>query len=128
MTGFWKFFLKRAHFTVLLMIALVFSGLYAVLTIPKEADPAISIPIGIVTTVLPGASASDVEQLVTNQIEDGVLGLANVSEVTSASVDGVSTIEVQFDANADVNQSIQSLQDEVDQLQSKLPQKRKHQP
>ncbi len=121
MTGFWKFFLKREHFTVLLMIALVFSGLYAVLTIPKEASPAISIPIGIVTTILPGASASDVEQLVTNKIENGVLGLSNVSEVTSSSVDGVSTIEVQFDANADVNQSIQSLQNEVNQLQSELP-------
>src|SRR5665213_2444571 len=121
MTEFWKFFLKRSHFTILLMIALVFAGVYSVVTIPKESSPAISIPIGVVTTILPGASASDVEQLVTNKIEDGVLGLANISAVTSSSVDGVSSIEVQFTASADVDKSIQALQQEVNQLQSQLP-------
>lgn len=121
MISFWKFFIQKEHFTVLLMIALGFAGLYSALSIPKESSPAITIPIGIVTIALPGASASDVEQLVTNKIEDGVLGLANISEVSSASVDGVSSIEVQFTANADVDKSIQSLQDEVNQLRSKLP-------
>jgi HAE1 family hydrophobic/amphiphilic exporter-1 len=121
MTEFWKFFIKKEHFTILMMLALVFAGIYSVISIPKEADPAITIPIGIVTTVLPGASASDVEQLVTNKIEDGVLGLDNISEVTSTSADGVSSIEVQFTANADINKSIQDLQNEVNQLQSQLP-------
>jgi multidrug efflux pump subunit AcrB len=121
MIEFWKFFIKREHFTVLLMIALVFAGAYSLLIIPKEYEPAITIPIGIVTTVLPGASASDVEQLITNKIEDGVLGLQNISEVTSTSADGVSSIEVQFTANADIDKSIQNLQNEVNQIQGQLP-------
>src|SRR5580704_10781433 len=121
MTKFWKFFLKREHFTVLLMVALVFAGVYSVVTIPKESDPAITVPIGVVTTLLPGASASDVEQLVTDKLENGILGLSNISEVTSSSVDGVSSIEVQFTPDADVDKSIQSLQQEVNQLQSQLP-------
>ena len=103
------------------MIALVFAGVYSVVTIPKESDPAISVPIGVVTTVLPGASASDVEQLVTNKIENGVLGLSNISQVTSSSVNGVSSIEVQFTASTNVDKSIQALQQEVNQLQSQLP-------
>ncbi len=103
------------------MISLILAGLYAMVAIPKESDPAIVIPIGIVTTTLPGASASDVEELVTNKIEDGVLGLENVSKVTSSSADGVSSIEVQFTANADVDKSIQALKDEVDKVHSSLP-------
>jgi multidrug efflux pump len=121
MTEFWKFFIRKEHFTVLLMIVLVLTGVYAVISIPKEADPAITIPIGIVTTVLPGASSSDVEQLVTNKLENGILGLENISKVTSSSADGVSSIEVQFTPSADTNKSIQDLQNEVNQLQSQLP-------
>jgi multidrug efflux pump subunit AcrB len=121
MTEFWKFFIKKEHFTILLMVTLIFAGIYAVVFIPKEYEPAITIPIGIVTTVLPGASASDMEQLVTNKLEDGILGLSNIDEVTSTSADGVSSIEVQFTANANVDTSIQDLQNEVNQLQSQLP-------
>jgi multidrug efflux pump len=121
MTEFWKFFIKREHFTILLMVALLAAGIYSVVSIPKESDPAITIPIGVVTTILPGASASDVEQLVTDKLEDGVLGLQNIDEVTSSSNDGVSTIEVQFTADADVDKSIQNLQNEVNRLQSTLP-------
>ena len=121
MTEFWKFFIRKEHFTILLMIALVLLGAYAVVTIPKESDPAISIPIGIVTTVLPGASASDVEQLVTNKLENGILGLENISKVTSSSANGASSIEVQFTADANIDKSIQNLQNEVNQLQSQLP-------
>ncbi|MDR3547704.1 MAG: efflux RND transporter permease subunit [Candidatus Pacebacteria bacterium] len=121
MTGFWKFFLRKEHFTVLLMVVLVLTGIYSVVAIPKEADPAIVIPIGVVTTTLPGASASDVEQLVTNKLEDGILGLEDISKVTSTSADGVSSIEVQFTANANVDKSIQALKDEVNKEQGTLP-------
>ena len=121
MTEFWKFFIRKEHFTVLLMVVLILAGVYAVVSIPKEADPAITIPIGIVTTTLPGASSNDVEQLITNKLENGILGLENISKVTSSSADGVSSIEVQFTPDADINKSIQDLQNEVNQLQSQLP-------
>jgi HAE1 family hydrophobic/amphiphilic exporter-1 len=121
MTEFWKFFIKKEHFTILLMLVLILAGVYSVVSIPKEADPAIVIPIGVVMTVLPGASASDVEQLITNKLEDGILGLENIDKVTSTSADGVSSIEVQFTASANVDKSIQSLKDEVNRVQSTLP-------
>jgi HAE1 family hydrophobic/amphiphilic exporter-1 len=121
MTEFWKFFIRKEHFTILLMIVLVFGGVYCVVTIPKESDPAISIPIGIVTTTIPGASANDIEQLVTDKLENGILGLDNIDKVTSSSANGISTIEVQFNASANVDKSIQNLENEVNQLQSQLP-------
>lgn len=121
MTKFWSFFIDRHHFTVFLMIVLIGSGLYAVSTIPKEATPDIAIPLGIVTTVLPGASAADVERLITNKIEDGVLGVENVSKVTSTSGDGVSTVSVEFNASANIDKSIRLLKDAVDKVRPDLP-------
>ncbi len=121
MTNFWNFFLKRSQFTVFLMIVLFIAGVYSVVAIPKEASPEISIPLGIVVTVLPGASSADVERLITNKIESGVLGVEHVSKVTSNSGNGVSTVSVEFDASANIDKSIQLLKDAVDKVRPELP-------
>ena len=121
MTNFWSFFLKKSQFTVFLMIVLLLAGAYSVMSIPKEATPEITIPLGIVVTVLPGASSSDVERLITNKIENGVLGVEHVSKVTSNSSEGVSTVSVEFDASANIDKSIQSLKDAVDKVKPDLP-------
>lgn len=121
MTKFWSFFLHKHHFTVFLMGVLFLGGVYAVSTIPKEATPDISIPLGMVITVLPGASSADVERLITNKIESGVLGVENVSKVTSSSGDGVSSVTVEFNANANIDKSIQALKDAVSKIEPELP-------
>ncbi len=122
MTRLWSFFLNKHHFTVLVAVVLSLAGTYAVLAIPKESSPEVQIPVGIVTTILPGASAEDVERLVTNPIEDRVLGIERVSKVTSSSGNGVSVITVEFDASADIPTSIDLLKDEVDSARPELPQ------
>ena len=94
MTKFWSFFIHKQNFTIFLVIVLLAGGLYAVVSIPKEATPDITIPLGVVTTALPGASAADVERLITDKIESGVLGVEHVSKVTSTSGDGISSVSV----------------------------------
>ena len=121
MTKFWTFFLAKHHFTILLAVVLILGGLYAVLAIPKDSSPEVQIPMGVVTTVLPGASAEDIETLITNKVEDRVLGIEGVSKVTSSSGDGVSSVTVEFNANADIDKSIQLLKDEVDTVRPELP-------
>jgi len=91
------------------------------IALPKEATPDIAIPLGIVSTALPGASASDVERLVTDKIEDAVLGVENVSKVTSSSGTGFSSVSVEFSASADIDKSIQLLKDAVDKARPNLP-------
>ncbi len=122
MTSFWTFFLKQHHFTILLTIVLFAAGTYAALAIPKESAPEVQIPIGIVTTILPGASAEDIEGLITDKIEDRVLGIERVSKVTSTSGEGISNVTVEFEASADIDASIRLLKDEVDKARPELPQ------
>jgi multidrug efflux pump subunit AcrB len=121
MSRFWSFFIHKRSFTLFLMIILVLGGLYAVIRIPKESTPDITIPLGIVSTVLPGASAADTERLVTDKIESAVLGVENVSKVTSTSGAGVSSVSVEFVSTADIDKSIQSLKDAVDKVKGELP-------
>jgi len=117
----WEFFIKNSKFAYLFLIALVGVGTYSLVAIPKESSPEVVIPIGVVSTVLPGAPASDIETLITNEIERGLNGLENVKEITSTSREGVSSVVVEFEADADLDESIQELKDEVDTIQQELP-------
>lgn len=107
------FFVMRTRLTALVLLAIVIFGGLAVLDIPRESDPEVKIPIGIVTTIFPGASPADVENLVTNKIENKLEGLDDVKLVTSRSVLGASTISVEFNADADLDDSIRNLKDKV---------------
>lgn len=117
----WEFFVKNSRFGYLFIVALVGVGIYSVLAIPRESAPEVVIPIGVVQTVLPGAPATDVESLVTNEIERGLTSLNNVKKITSTSAEGVSVITVEFEASADLDESIKDLKDTVDSLSRDLP-------
>lgn len=121
MHSFWNFFLAKRQFSWLLIVALLGLGTYAVLQIPKESSPEIIIPIGIVSTVLPGASPSDIEELVTNKLESSISNVDGLNKLTSTSRESVSVITAEFDANADIDKSIQNLKDAVDQAKGELP-------
>ncbi len=122
MYSLWKFFLTKRNFSYLLLGSLIIAGLFSLSAIPKESAPEVRIPVGIVSTVLPGASAIDVETLVTNKIEDALSGnLKNVDKITSVSRENVSIITVQFNSDADLDKSIQDLKDKVDRVKSELP-------
>lgn len=121
MADFWIFFLRKRAFSLLLIAGLVLGGLISMFTISKESAPEVQVPVGIVTTVLRGASALDVEKLITNKIEDAVINVEDVSEVTSSSRQGVSSVVVEFNADADIDESIDKLKDAVDIAATELP-------
>ncbi|PIT91438.1 hypothetical protein COU17_00400 [Candidatus Kaiserbacteria bacterium CG10_big_fil_rev_8_21_14_0_10_49_17] len=118
---FWSFFLKKRSFSYLFIAALVVFGSAAVFTIPKENAPEVKVPIAIVSTILPGATAETVEKLVTNKIEDAIANLEDIKSITSTSREGISGIVVEFDAKADIETSVQDLKNEVDTVAPQLP-------
>ena len=117
----WEFFIKNNKFAYLFLVALISVGSYSIFSIARESSPEVIVPIGVITTVLPGAPAADIESLVTNEIERGLNGLENVTEITSTSREGVSTVVVEFDASADIDESIGDLKDEIDTIKADLP-------
>lgn len=117
----WNFFLSRRQFTYLLVGVLFVGGVMSALVIRKESSPEIIIPVGIITTTLPGASAEEVEKLITNKIEERLTSLGSIQKVTSTSREGVSIVTAEFAASAPVDQSIRKLKDEVDRVKPDLP-------
>ena len=121
MHTFWLFFLRKREFTVLMILALVGLGLYAVFTIKKENYPEVIVPIGIVQTIYLGAPAGDIEELITNKLENAIENIEDLDKITSTSRDNISVITAEFNASADIDTSIQNLKDAVDAVKGELP-------
>jgi len=71
-------------------------GVLAYLTMPREQDPEINFNWVMITAVLPGASAEDVEKRVTKPLEDAIKGVADIRFVMSSSRETVASILVRF--------------------------------
>ncbi len=77
-------------------VVVMLLGIFSYLTMPREQDPEINFNWVNVTTVLPGASAEEVERLVTNPLEDGIKGVPDVRFVISNSRENVSSMLIRF--------------------------------
>lgn len=115
------FFIKNFRFTYLILLTLVAVGIYSLLTIPKEAEPEIEVPFAVVNTVYAGANPSDVEELITNKIEKEINNLDNLKIYNSSSAAGFSSIFVEFEAEADLEESFRELREVVDNAEPELP-------
>jgi multidrug efflux pump subunit AcrB len=120
--SFFPFILKRWLIFALLVIALpIVAGIFAYRSLPKEGDPEISAPVAIVVTLFSGASPSEIESLVTTPLEEELSDIKDVKEMRSASSEGVSVIVVDFQAEADLERSLQKVRERVTDARKALP-------
>lgn len=99
----------------------IIAGTLAYLSLPREASPDIAIPVIIVRTPYIGASPQDVENLVTRPIEKELQAIENVKVIRSSSVEGASSITVEFHPNVDLDDAFQRVKDKVDLAKPELP-------
>ncbi len=104
-----------------LMLIILIVGTYSYITLPRESNPDITIPIVLVQTTYEGVSSSDIESLITNPIERKLRGLKNVEEISSVSAEGSSMISVEFVPDVNIDDAMQWVRDKVDQAKGDLP-------
>ena len=80
----------------ILFLVVFMMGLISYMSMPREQDPEINFNWVIVRTILPGASAEDVEQLVTGPLEDAMRSVLDIRWVISTSRENVSNILIRF--------------------------------
>lgn len=116
-----NFFVSNFRVVVLMIVLIVMWGVYAFGALPRESNPEIKIPVGVIITSYPGASPADVEELITKKIEKEVANLKGVDSVTSSSANSISSISVEFLADEDLDDAIRRLRDAVDNVKPDLP-------
>ena len=116
-----NFFIKNFRVTVLIIIGLLVWGGISLQSLPLESTPEVTIPVGIVSVGLPGASPSDIEELIVRKIESRVGNLSGVKQITSTSSHSFGVISVEFRAEEDIKDSIRRLRDSVESVKAELP-------
>ncbi|TVP63502.1 MAG: efflux RND transporter permease subunit [Nodularia sp. (in: Bacteria)] len=119
-SGLAKFFFLKTVFGILFVILLTVGGLMAYQSMIKEADPDIQIAQAMITTTWGGADPETIESQVTDKIEKELKSLKGLKKIESSSFNGVSKIRVEFEANADVKESMQLLRQKVDDAQPEI--------
>ncbi|PLW93054.1 MAG: copper transporter, partial [Marinilabiliales bacterium] len=104
-----------------LTVILIVVGFMSYKNLPKEQFPEVVIPTIMVSTVYPGTSPEDMENLVTRQIEKQVKSISNVKKISSNSVQDYSMVVVEFETNVDVDEAKDEVKDAVDKAKPDLP-------
>lgn len=110
--------------TWLIILICLIGGLRGLMTLGRLEDPEFTIKEAVVTTPYPGASAIEVEQEVTDQLETAIQRLPQVKEVRSRSTPGMSqiTVEMQSEYDSDTLPQIwDELRRKVNDTQGDLP-------
>jgi len=117
-----KFFIKRPIFAWVLAIIVMTSGLLAIFKMPIEQYPNIAPPAVSISTILPGASAKNLENSVTQVIEQSLSGLDNLRYFESRSdSDGNVRITLTFEPEADVDIAQVQVQNKIQAAMPMLP-------
>jgi multidrug efflux pump len=114
-------FIRRPVATALLTVALALAGAVAFKVLPVSALPQVDFPTISVAAGLPGASPEIMASSVATPLERQFGRIAGVTEMTSSSSIGTTSITLQFDLNRDINGAARDVQAAINAARSYLP-------
>ncbi|MCY4513254.1 MAG: efflux RND transporter permease subunit [Bdellovibrionales bacterium] len=103
-------FINNSRLVILVLVSLGLLGIKGLLQLKKESRPTVDFATATLTTVYPGSSPSEVEELITNKIEDEIRSVEGLKTIQSHSQAGLSFIHIRVDMdNFDSTQVINDL-------------------
>src|SRR6476659_10013601 len=121
MSRFIDYAIDHARLTIATLIFLLGAGLVAYVTIPKEAEPDIKIPIIYVQLSQRGISPEDSERLLLRPVETQLKSVGNVKEMRSTAFEGGGFVLLEFEAGFDSKSALADVRAKVDQAKHDLP-------
>jgi HAE1 family hydrophobic/amphiphilic exporter-1 len=100
-------------FATMTMAAIMILGLFSYQKLPVEQMPDVDIPVAVVRTPYPGASAEAVEQEVTRRVEEAVNTVSGIRAIRSGSAQGMSWVVAEFQLDVDIRTAVQDVRDKV---------------
>ncbi len=124
MKTFTRFFLKNKALSWLLLILIILGGIFSYYTMGKLEDAPFTIKQALITTTYPGASPAEVQQQVTDPLEEAIQSLGELYYLKTDNRAGLSkiTVYVKKEIRADEMQQLwDKLRRKVNDVQGKLP-------
>jgi len=113
--------MARSRTVVLGLISVLIAGVITYVTIPKEAEPDIEIPIVYVYIEHAGISPEDAERLLVRPMEQEIRSIEGIKEMVAKAFEGGASVQIEFEAGIDTDKALQDVREKVDMAESKLP-------
>ncbi|WP_292897761.1 efflux RND transporter permease subunit [Nitratireductor sp.] len=114
--------IQNARLTLSILLFFVVAGSLAYISIPKEAEPDVPIPIIYVSLTYQGISPEDSERLLLRPIETRLKSLEGVKEMRSSAYQGGGFVLVEFQVGYDFSNAIEDVRAKVADARRELPQ------
>jgi multidrug efflux pump len=114
-------FIRRPIATVLLTAAVALAGIVAFLQLPTAPLPQVDFPTISVSATLPGASPDIMASAVAAPLERQFAHMAGLTEMTSASYLGFTSITLQFDLSRNIDGAARDVQAAINAARANLP-------
>jgi HAE1 family hydrophobic/amphiphilic exporter-1 len=113
--------IRRPVATTMIYLIMVVVGVVALRTLPVDLLPKIEFTELTVRVDYPNVGPEEIEQIITDPLENAVSGLPNLERVTSQSEEGSSRIRLRFGRDADIDEAANDLRAALDQVRDDLP-------
>lgn len=114
-----NFFIVRFRVSYLIVFAILLFGYITYGNMSRELVPEVSINMIMIKTSYQGASAEDIENLITNPIEDAIKSVDELDEINSTSNNGMSSIRLTFEDSTDMKDALADVNEKINKV--KLP-------
>lgn len=121
MNGFSGLFIHRPVASSLIALGILLAGLLAFVILPVASLPSVDLPTLRVSATQPGADPETMATTVAAPLERQLGSIAGVTEITSTSSLGATTIAVQFDINRPVDKAARDVQAAINAAAYDLP-------
>ena len=115
--NFIKTAVRWRHGTFVLFCILALFGVLSLLSLPLELRPGGDRPEITISTRYSGASPNEVEELITRPIEERLEEVQGIQEVTSSSAAGVSSINLEFNWDTDIDRRLVDVLNKLQQVE-----------
>src|SRR6266568_3858498 len=113
--------INHSRLTLAALVFLLIAGFVAYLTIPKESEPDIKIPIVYVQLSQRGISPEDAERLLVKPVEIKLKSVGNVKEMRATAYEGGAYVLLEFEAGFDSKSALADVRAKVDESKRDLP-------
>ncbi len=113
--------IERPVFATVLSLLLIVLGLLSYSRLTLRELPAIDPPVVSVDVGYPGASAGVVETRITQVLEDALAGIEGIETLQSRSVNGRSSVTIEFTLERDIEAAANDVRDAVSRVSGRMP-------
>jgi multidrug efflux pump len=116
-----KLAIRNSRLTLATLAFLIVAGALSYLSIPKEAEPDVAIPILYISLGYQGISPEDSERLLLRPVEAQVKGLKGLKEMKSSAYQGGGFVLLEFDPSTDLATALEDTRNKVSDAKRDLP-------